>query len=93
MSVDVIDKDTKGADFLTVMEKGIGKKTAIRDFQTAVMHGQGIKVAQVKDKTGKVVVSPDRPSDCESVILTLDQGQVVKLLITLRPRLGRATSA
>ena len=92
VSVDVIDTDTKGADFLTVMEKGIGKKTAIRDFPKQRRGGQGIKVAQVKDKTGKVVVSQIVPSDCESVILTSTKGQVVKLPITSVPRLGRATS-
>ena len=92
VSVDVIDKDTKGADFLTVMEKGIGKKTAIRDFPKQRRGGQGIKVAQVKDKTGKVVVSQIVPADCESVILTSTKGQVVKLPITSVPRLGRATS-
>src|SRR3989344_3007959 len=32
VSVDVINEETKKADFLTVMEKGIGKKTAIKDF-------------------------------------------------------------
>ncbi|MBI5620324.1 DNA gyrase subunit A [Candidatus Gottesmanbacteria bacterium] len=92
VSVDVIDTHTKGADFLTVMEKGIGKKTAIRDFPKQRRGGQGIKVAQVKDKTGKVVVSQIVPSDCESVILTSTKGQVVKLPITSVPRLGRATS-
>ena len=92
VSVDVIDARTKAADFLTVMERGIGKKTAIRDFPRQRRGGQGIKVAQVKDKTGKVVVSQIVPSDCESVILTTTRGQVVKLPVTSVPKLGRATS-
>jgi DNA gyrase subunit A len=92
VSVDVINDETKKGDFLTVMEKGIGKKTAIKDFPKQKRGGQGIKVAEVKDKTGKVVVSQIVPADCESVILTSTKGQVVKLPIDSVPRLGRATS-
>lgn len=92
VSVDVINDETKKGDFLTVMEKGIGKKTAIKDFPKQKRGGQGIKVAEVKDKTGKVVVSQIVPEDCDSVILTSTKGQVVKLPIDSVPRLGRATS-
>jgi DNA gyrase subunit A len=92
ISVDVINDETKKGDFLTVMEKGIGKKTAIKDFPKQKRGGQGIKVAEVKEKTGKVVVSQIVPSNCDSVILTSIKGQVVKLPIDSVPRLGRATS-
>ncbi len=92
VSVDVINSDTKGEEFLTVMEKGIGKKTAIKDFPRQRRGGQGVKVAVVKDKTGKVVVSQIVPKECDSVMLTSVKGQVVKLPITSVPRLGRATS-
>lgn len=92
VSMDIINEETKKADFLTIMEKGIGKKTAIRDFPRQKRGGQGIKVAEVKDKTGKVVVTEIVPADTETVILTSIKGQVVKLPITSVPRLGRATS-
>jgi DNA gyrase subunit A len=92
VSVDVINEETKKADFLTIMEKGIGKKTAIRDFPKQKRGGQGVKVAEVKDRTGKVVVSEIVPADTDSVILTSMKGQVVKLPIASVPRLGRATS-
>lgn len=92
VSMDVIDDAMKKGDFLTIMEKGIGKKTAIRDFPKQKRGGQGVKVAEVKDKTGKVVVSQIVPTDTEGVILTSTRGQVVKLPIHSVPRLGRATS-
>jgi DNA gyrase subunit A len=92
VSVDVINDETKKADFLTVMEKGIGKKTAIKDFPKQKRGGQGVKVAEVKDRTGKVVVSQIVPTETDSVILTSVKGQVVKLPIISVPRLGRATS-
>jgi len=92
VSMDVITAENKKADFLTIMEKGIGKKTAIPDFPKQKRGGQGVKVAEVKDKTGKVVVSQIVPTGTEAVIITSVKGQVVKLPIDSFPRLGRATS-
>ncbi len=92
VSMEVINAETKKADFLTMMEKGKGKKTAIFGFPRQRRGGQGLKVAQVNNKTGKVVVSQLVPTDCDSVILTSIKGQVVKLPIGSVPRLGRATS-
>jgi len=92
VSMDVITSENKKADILTIMEKGIGKKTSIHDFPRQRRGGQGIKVAEVKDKTGKVVVSQIVSTDTEAVIITSVKGQVVKLPINSIPRLGRATS-
>ncbi len=92
VSMDIINEENRKADFLSVMERGIGKKTAITDFPRQRRGGQGVKVAEVKDKTGKVIVSQIVPPDCESVILTSTKGQVMKLPIHSIPRLGRATS-
>lgn len=92
VSMDVITKENKSHDFLTIMEKGIGKKTAIAGFPKQRRGGQGVKVAEVKDKTGKVVVSQIVPTETESIIITSQKGQVVKLPIASTPRLGRATS-
>lgn len=89
---DIINHETKKGDFLTIMEKGIGKKTPVSGFPKQKRGGQGVKVAEVKDKTGKVVASQLVPPDCESVILTSTKGQVVKLPIGSVPSLGRATS-
>lgn len=92
VSMDVINSETKKADFLTIMEKGKGKKTAVTDFPKQRRGGQGVKVAQISPKTGKIIVSQLVPTECESVLMTSTKGQVVKLLINQIPRLGRATS-
>jgi len=92
VSMDVINEQYAKADFLTLMEKGIGKKTNIKDFPKQRRGGQGVKVAEVKDKTGKISVSQVVPLNCDSVIITSTKGQVVKLPIDTIPRLGRATS-
>ncbi|MBI3955776.1 DNA gyrase subunit A [Candidatus Gottesmanbacteria bacterium] len=92
VNMGIIDSEAKKADFLTIMEKGIGKKTPVSGFPKQRRGGQGVKVSIIKEKTGNVVVSQMVPTDCESVILTSTKGQVVKLPITSVPRLGRATS-
>lgn len=92
VSMDIINDANKQADFLTIMEKGIGKKTRISDFPIQRRGGQGVKVAEVKEKTGKVTVSQIVPPNTISVIVTSTKGQVVKLPIESIPKLGRATS-
>lgn len=92
VGMEVIDKEAKKSDFLTIMEKGIGKKTAAVGFPRQRRGGQGVKVAQIKPRTGKIVVSQLVPADTDSVILTSMKGQVVKLPIGSVPRLSRATS-
>jgi len=92
ISMVIINKANTKVDFLTVMEKGIGKKTAISDFPVQRRGGQGVKVAEVKEKTGKIAVSQLVPQDCDSLIITSTKGQIVKLPIDSVPRLGRATS-
>jgi DNA gyrase subunit A len=92
VSMDIITDENRKCEFLTIMEKGIGKKTAIADFPKQRRGGQGVKVAEVKDKTGKVVVSQIIPSESTAVVITSTNGQVVKLPLESIPRLGRATS-
>lgn len=92
IGMEMITEETKKADIFTIMEKGIGKRTQVSGFPKQKRGGQGVKVAEVKDKTGNVTMSQMVPLDCESVILTSTKGQVVKLPITSVPELGRATS-
>jgi len=92
ISIDILDNETKKADFLTIMEKGIGKKTPVSGFPKQKRGGQGVKVAEIKEKTGKVVVSQLVPADSEEVVITSVKGQVVKLPMKSVPQLSRATS-
>ena len=54
--------------------------------------GGQVKVAEVKEKTGKVVVTQIVPANADSIILTSMKGQVVNSLLKSVPSLGRATS-
>src|ERR1035437_2819862 len=90
IQMDVIGKDDK-SEVLTIMEKGLGKRTPVDQFHIQGRGGQGVKVAEVTDKTGKVVTSQIIPTGAEEVIMTSQKGQIVKLEINSIPKLSRAT--
>lgn len=90
IQMDVIAKGEK-LDIFTIMENGLGKKTAVDQFKSQGRGGQGVKVAEVTQKTGKVASSQIIPSNAEEVIITSEKGQVVKLEVNSIPKLSRAT--
>lgn len=92
VGMEVINKDNQKNDFLTIMENGIGKKTAIAGFPKQHRGGMGVKVAVVTAKTGKVTCAQMIPLACQNLVLTSSRGQVVKVPIKSVPRLSRATS-
>ncbi|MEK7502165.1 MAG: DNA gyrase subunit A [Patescibacteria group bacterium] len=90
IGMDVINKEGKD-DLLTIMENGLGKKTACKLFRGQSRGGKGAKVAKVTSKTGKVAFAQVIPTNCEEIIITSKKGQVVKLEISSIPRLARDT--
>ncbi|HYK09130.1 MAG TPA: DNA gyrase C-terminal beta-propeller domain-containing protein, partial [Candidatus Eisenbacteria bacterium] len=91
ISMDIVHHADKDAVLLTVMENGLGKKTLASEFRGQTRGGMGVKVANVTDKTGKVVVSQILPPESQNVIITSKKGQVVQLELKSIPRLSRAT--
>ncbi len=87
----VISQKTSRNDFLTVMESGKGKRTPLSGFPKQKRGGQGVKVADVTSKTGKVVTAQVIPEETQNIILNSIKGNVVKLPIASLPKLGRAT--
>lgn len=90
VGMDVIGKG-KNPHLLTIMANGLGKKSDVSQFRGQTRGGQGAKVANVTQKTGKVVISQVIPPTCKEVIITSKRGLVVKLEATSIPRLSRAT--
>ncbi|MBI2028755.1 MAG: DNA gyrase subunit A [Candidatus Levybacteria bacterium] len=88
--MDIIKKSDK-ADLLTIMENGLGKKTSVDQFRGQTRAGQGVKVAKVTSKTGKVAFAQVIPPNCKSLIITSKKGQVVKLEISSVPKRSRNT--
>jgi len=90
IQMDVVTKDSK-LEVFTIMEKGLGKKTPVNEFHIQGRGGQGVKVAEITEKTGKVVSSMIIPLGSEEVIITSQKGQIVKLEVNSIPKLLRAT--
>ena len=90
ISMDIIDQKEK-LNLLTIMENGLGKKTATDAFRGQARGGQGGKGAKVTDKTGKVAFQEDIPASCKEVIITSKKGQIVKLGVDSIPKLSRDT--
>ena len=90
IQMDVITKGDK-ADLLTIMENGLGKKTSIDQFPLQGRGGQGVKVAEITAKTGKVAAAQIIPHAASELIMTSKKGQIVKIEMESIPRLSRAT--
>jgi DNA gyrase subunit A len=90
IQMDIVTKGEKPS-VLTIMQNGLGKKTPVDQFHRQGRGGQGVKVAQVTAKTGKVAYSQIIPQNCTEVIITSQKGQIVKLEISSIPALSRAT--
>lgn len=78
-------------DILVIMEKGLGKRTDFSEFPLQNRGGQGVKVAEVTEKTGEVVCCQLVNEGVEQVVLTSKMAQIIKLPLRNIPRLGRAT--
>jgi len=89
ISMDVIFPGDKNALLLTVAENGLGKKTRVSEFRDQNRGGQGIRVANITDKTGKVVFSQVLPESSKEIIITSQKGQVVKISVDSIPTLSR----
>jgi DNA gyrase subunit A len=90
IGMDVIKKRDK-ADLLTIMENGLGKKSSVNEFRGQSRAGQGVKVAKITAKTGKVAFAQVIPPNCNVMIITSKRGQVVKLELSSVPRHSRNT--
>jgi len=90
IGMDVIRKKDK-ADFLTIMENGLGKKSPIEQFRRQTRGGQGVKVAKIAPKTGKIAFAQVISPFYDLLIITSRRGQVVKLELSSVPRHSRNT--
>lgn len=90
ISMDIVSRQDT-ADLLTIMDNGLGKKTSTKAFRGQGRGGQGVKVAKITLKTGKVVFAQVIPAGSNEIIITSKMGQVVKLELSSIPKLSRNT--
>ena len=91
ISMDLLNPTDEGTQLLTLMDKGLGKKTKASEFRGQSRGGVGVKVANVTPKTGKVAFARIIPENTASIIITSRKGQIVKLSMSEIPKLSRAT--
>lgn len=78
-------------DVLIVMQSGMGKRTSVRNWPLQKRGGQGVKAAQLTEKTGKIVSCIGVDEDVEQIVLTSRSAQIIKLPLKNIPQLGRDT--
>jgi len=83
--------DKPEGKLLTIMARGLGKMTSLSEWPVQARGGQGVKAAQVTEKTGNVVAAMTIRPNSESVVLTSQKGVIIKLPIKDVPTLGRQT--
>lgn len=78
-------------DVLIVTEKGLGKRTSVKGWPLQKRGGQGVKAAQLTDKTGSIVSCIGVDESIDQIILTSKSAQIIKLPLKNIPQLGRDT--
>jgi DNA gyrase subunit A len=93
VGMDVVLAKQKGNQLLVITENGYGKRSDLKAYKIQKRGGSGIKTANVTSKTGKVVggqiINLDEIE--EDLILTSDNGQIIRIPLKSVSVLGRAT--
>ncbi len=78
-------------EILVVTENGLGKRTDVGEYPDQKRGGQGVKVAELSDRTGSIAAVRMVTEDDEQVVITTKQAQVIKLPLKNIKVLGRST--
>ncbi len=83
--------DIKADQLLVIMANGLGKKTPVLMWARQGRGGQGVKAAQVTSKTGPIVTAQMIDTATDTLVLTSNKGQIIKIAISDVPSLQRQT--
>ncbi|MFH2019351.1 MAG: DNA gyrase subunit A [bacterium] len=78
-------------EILVVTEKGLGKRTDVEEYPAQKRGGQGVKVAELSDRTGSIASARMVTEADLQVVLTTKAAQVIKLPLKNIKVLGRST--
>ncbi len=84
-------EDPKSDTVLVVMANGLGKKTLISNWTKQIRGGMGVKAAQVTSKTGPIMTAQIVDKTHNTLVLTSNKGQIIKLDLKDVPLLQRQT--
>ena len=97
VGMDVITSDLKGANVMTIMENGFGKRSSLKGYKVQNRGGSGIKTAKITPKTGVIVMAqaidagalPEGSTG--DLLMMSNNGQTIRIALKNVPVLGRAT--
>jgi len=78
-------------EILVVTEKGLGKRTDVEEYPSQKRGGQGVKVAELSERTGLIASARMVTEADKQVVLTTKAAQVIKLPLKNIKVLGRST--
>lgn len=78
-------------ELLVIMENGLGKKTKLSAWNKQGRGGQGVKAAQVTAKTGEIVTAEVVNKAMDTLVMTSNKGQLIKMDLKQVPTLQRQT--
>ncbi len=88
---DVISPELKNGMLLIVMENGFGKRTLLKEYRLQRRGGQGIKVAKITEKTGKLVAVKVLSQNTKEVLIISKKGILIKTDLTNISRQSRVS--
>ena len=88
VSLSIVEDDN---ELLVIMENGLGKKTKFSSWKRQGRGGQGVKAAQVTQKTGPIVTAQAINKTMDTLVLTSTKGQLIKMDLKQVPTLQRQT--
>lgn len=86
-----VDPTDPLATVFVLSENGMGKRTALEEYRVTNRGGKGVKNLNVNDKTGKVVAMK-QVSDFDQIMVTTENGIVIRTKASDLRVMGRATS-
>lgn len=89
IGMDAVDRTDKNAKIFVLAKNGLGKRTRVEEVRNQNRGGQGIRIANINEKTGKLVFASVLPPNCKEVIITSEKGQLVKINTDSIPTLSR----
>lgn len=89
VGMNVISGGDRGAEIFIIAENGLGKKTKVDTVRNQNRGGQGVRIASINAKTGKIVFSAVLDDPKREIIITSTKGQVVKIPSKVIPTLSR----
>lgn len=91
VSMEVLSKENETEQLLAIMSNGYGKKTEIPQYTLQNRGGSGIKAANITNKTGDIVAIKIINSETRDIILTSENGQIIRIPAESIPTLSRDT--